>query len=169
MGCRSSPRSWVLGVSYVELVKRAARLYGNYLDIDSDPIEGDFRRIPDRLLIEAKASGLPVVSDLISKGIPATAFMPDEFGDKIQRVHMITPFIECGRVWVCEDDEGKLFPDHEMLISESELFPKGEFRDLVDTTTQAFLYLSKKAKLLTHVMNPRFESEREPKKEKPKV
>lgn len=150
--------AWRGRINYVDLVKRAARLYGNYLDIDEEPIESDYKRVPDRLLIEAKASGLPVVSDLISKGIPATAFMPDEFGDKLQRVHMITPFIECGRIWVCsENNEDKLFPDHEMLLSESELFPKAESRDIVDTMTQAFLYMTKKAKLLTHVMNPRFE------------
>jgi hypothetical protein len=154
--------AWRSRVSYVDLVKRATRLYGNYLDIiDEDPIGEDYRRVPDRLLFEAKASGLPIISDLVSKGIPATAFLPDEFGDKTQRVHMITPYIECGRVWVCsEANSDKLYADHEMLIYECEMFPKGQYRDLVDTTTQAFLYLSKKAKLLTHVMNPRFEREK---------
>lgn len=144
-------------LQYVDLVKRVERLYCNYLDINDYEIDADYKRVPDRLLVEAKASGLPVVSDLVSKGIPATAFLPDEFGDKIQRVHLVTPFIECGRVWVCgEKGSSTLFEDHEMLIRECELFPKGESRDVVDTLTQAFLYMTKKAKVLTHVMNPRF-------------
>lgn len=144
-------------LQYVELVKRVERLYCNYLDINDYEIDPDYKRVPDRLLVEAKASGLPVVSDLVSKGIPATAFLPDEFGDKIQRVHLVTPFIECGRVWVCgEQGSNTLFEDHEMLIRECELFPKGDSRDVVDTLTQAFLYMTKKAKVLTHVMNPRF-------------
>jgi predicted phage terminase large subunit-like protein len=153
--------AWRARISYVDLVKWAARLYGNYLDIVADePIGEDYKRTPDRLLIEAKASGLPVVSDLISKGIPASSFLPDEFGDKIQRVHLVTPYIECGRVWVCSEvGTDKLYTDHEMFISECELFPKGEYRDMVDTMTQAFLYMTKKAKLLQHVMNPRFERE----------
>lgn len=159
--------AWRGRINYVDLVKRATRLYGNYLDIiDDDPLGEDYRRMPDRLVFEAKASGLPVVSDLISKGIPATSFLPDEFGDKIQRVHMITPYIECGRVWICSDvNTGKVYADHEMYLSEAELFPKGQYRDLVDTMTQAFLYLTKKAKLLTHVMNPRFEREQEKEQE----
>lgn len=146
-------------LTYPELVKRAVRLKQNYLDIDTEPLDEDYKRQPDRILIEAKASGLPLVSDLVSKGIPATGFLPDEFGDKIQRVHLITPFIECGRFWVCTeiDSDTKLLADHEMLVQQCLLFPKGESRDVVDTLTQGMLYLSKKVKMLTHVMNPRFE------------
>lgn len=151
-------------LGYTDLVKRAIRLRNNYLDIDADEeeLEADYRRQPDRILVEAKASGLPLVSDLVSKGIPATGFMPDEYGDKLQRVHMITSFIECGRVWVATDaDSDRLLSDHEMLVYQCTLFPKGESRDIVDTLSQAMLYLSKKLKLLTHVMNPRFEREKE--------
>lgn len=150
--------AWRDRTSYTNIVKRAARLYGNYLDINEEAIEADYRREPDRLLVEAKASGMPLVSDLVSKGIPATGFNPDEFGDKIRRVHLITSFIECGRVWVtAEVNSKRLIKDHEMLVHMCTLFPNSESRDLVDTMTQALLYLSKKVKILKHVMDPRFE------------
>jgi|SRR5882724_3561667 len=149
-------------LSYPELVKRAARLRDNYLDIDDEPLEPDYRRQPDRILIEAKASGVPLASDLVSKGIPATTFMPDAYGDKLQRVHMISSYIECGRAWVASLEPGDtvLLADHEMLVYECTLFPKGESRDIVDTLSQAFLHLVKDLKLLTHVMNPRFEGDK---------
>lgn len=153
--------AWRGKLNYVDLVERARRLYDNYLDIYDEYLEPDYMRTPDRLLVEAKASGLPLVSDFVSKGIPATAFLPDEFGDKMQRVHMITPFIECGRIWVATDgpESSQLLPDHEMHVMNCTLFPKAESRDLVDTMTQAFLYLSKKMDMLRHVMSPRFEDE----------
>lgn len=152
--------AWRDRTSYPNIVKRAARLYGNYLDINEEVIAPDYRREPDRLLVEAKASGMPLVSDLVSKGIPATGFNPDEFGDKIRRVHLITSFIECGRIWVTSEvNSKKLLKDHEMLVHMCTLFPNSESRDLVDTMTQAILYLSKKVKILKHVMDPRFERE----------
>jgi predicted phage terminase large subunit-like protein len=56
-------------------------------------------------------------------------------GDKVARLHSITPLFEGGVIFA---------PDREwaeMVISEVEGFPKGRFKDLVDTVSGALGYL----------------------------
>jgi hypothetical protein len=162
--------AWRDRVVYPELLKRAIRLKRNCSDIHTEELKPNKQMQPDITLVEAKASGHPLISDLNSKGIIVHGFNPDKYGDKMQRVHLVTPFIECGRVWVISQDEGdmkRLRPDHEMLIENAILFPNAEARDLVDTMTQTILYLSKVKGVLTHVMNLNFTREDLPKEQMP--
>jgi phage terminase large subunit-like protein len=152
--------AWRDRISYPILLKRAKRLQDNFLDIDAEKLEPDYRMRPDRVLIEGKASGYSLASDLSSKGMMANEFNPDEFGDKTQRVHLASPYIECGRIWVKQDNaRNKIYTDHEMLIDAAAVFPDPEGRDLVDTMTQVILYLSKKERRLTHTMSRSFEAD----------
>lgn len=154
--------AWRGRVPYPELLRRAARLRRNCSDIYTEEIPPNKSLQPDITLIEAKASGHPLISDLNTKGIIVHGFNPDKYGDKTQRVHLVTPFIECGRIWVMSSDlkdHKRLRADHEMLVENAILFPNAESRDLVDSMTQAVLYLSNVKGMLTHVMNYQWQRE----------
>lgn len=153
--------AWRGKVDYPELLNRARRLQQNFLDIEEDTeLKPDYNLRPDRVLIESKALGYSLDKDLSSKGLISTGFNPGEFGDKDRRVHLSTPYMECGRIWVKKDIENKrLYSDHQTLVDSAVMFPNAEGRDLVDTMTQVILYLSKKERRLVHVMNRSFEND----------
>jgi len=88
---------------------------------------------PDQMIVEAKASGAPLVFELRAMGIPVTEFTPTRGNDKIARVNAVTDLFSSGSVWYYESrwaDE---------LIEECASFPTGDHDDLVDSTTQALL------------------------------
>jgi predicted phage terminase large subunit-like protein len=92
-------------------------------------------------LVEAKANGQMLISDLSKAGIVATPFNPDRYGDKIARVRLITDLIENGRVWL--PAAGPTFESlrkwAEEFHSQCVQFPASDSRDWVDTMTMAFL------------------------------
>ena len=85
------------------------------------------------MIIEAKASGLPLTHELRNMGIPVVNFTPSRGKDKLSRVHSVSPLFESGLIWAPD----KLWA-HE-LIEECAAFPNGEHDDLVDSTTQALM------------------------------
>jgi predicted phage terminase large subunit-like protein len=85
------------------------------------------------MIVEAKASGAPLVFELRQMGIPVTEFTPTRGNDKIARVNAVTDLFSSGSVWYYSarwSDE---------VIEECASFPSGEHDDLVDSTTQALL------------------------------
>jgi predicted phage terminase large subunit-like protein len=88
---------------------------------------------PDTVIVEAKASGLPLTHELRNMGIPVVNFTPSRGNDKVTRVHSVSPLFEAGMVWAPED------PFAEELIEEVAAFPNGEYDDLVDSMTQALM------------------------------
>ena len=86
---------------------------------------------PDTVIIEAKASGLPLVQELRRVGIPVNTFSPGKGQDKIARLNSVSPIFQDGRVWIPENRWG------EELMEEVSDFPNGENDDLVDATTLA--------------------------------
>ena len=88
---------------------------------------------PDTVVIEGKASGMPLTQELRALGIPVQNYVPSKGGDKIARVNACTPLFSGGYVW---------FPEinwSEEVIDELCDFPNGEHDDLVDSTTQALM------------------------------
>ena len=88
---------------------------------------------PDTVIIEAKATGIPLTQELRNIGIPVQNFTPSKGNDKIARVNASTPLFESGLVWA---------PDTKWaneVIEECAVFPAGDHDDLVDSTTQAML------------------------------
>jgi len=86
---------------------------------------------PECVLIEAKASGMPLTQELRQMGIPVQNYSPSRGNDKYTRVNSIAPLLESGLVWA---------PDTrwaEEVIEECAAFPAGENDDFVDTVTQA--------------------------------
>jgi predicted phage terminase large subunit-like protein len=88
---------------------------------------------PETVIIEAKASGMPLTHELRQTGIPVVNFTPSRGNDKISRAHAIAPLFESGMIWAPDEQWA-----HE-LIEECAAFPNGEFDDLVDSTTQALM------------------------------
>ena len=88
---------------------------------------------PETVIIEAKATGMPLTHELRNMGIPVVNFTPSRGNDKVARVNSISPLLESGMVWAPDTQWA-----HE-LIEECAAFPNGEHDDLVDSTTQALM------------------------------
>ena len=108
------------------------------------PPTTDPKRKPDMILVEAKTSGLSLIQDLSRAGIVATKFNPDKLGDKTQRVRIVTPLLEAGRVWLpgVPPDFKRLRPYADVFVNQAIIFPQASSRDLVDTMTQVLWRLS---------------------------
>tara|TARA_R110000751_G_C13658887_1_gene468915 strand:- start:7 stop:840 length:834 start_codon:yes stop_codon:yes gene_type:complete len=88
---------------------------------------------PETVIIEAKASGLPLTQELRQIGIPVVNFTPSKGNDKLTRVHSVSPLFESGMIWAPDEQWA------EEVIDECAAFPNGDFDDLVDSTTQALM------------------------------
>ena len=53
---------------------------------------------PESVIVEAKASGLPLIQELRQVGIPVINFTPSKGNDKLSRVHAVAPVFESGAV-----------------------------------------------------------------------
>ena len=88
---------------------------------------------PDTVIVEAKASGLPLTHELRNTGIPVVNFTPSKGNDKVSRVHSVSPLFQAGMVWAPQET----FADE--MIEAVAAFPNGEYDDLVDSMTQALM------------------------------
>ena len=88
---------------------------------------------PDALIVEAKASGAPLVFELRAMGIPVSEYTPTRGNDKIARVNAVTDLFASGAVW-CPDTRWS-----QEVMEEVASFPAGEHDDFVDSMTQALL------------------------------
>ncbi len=88
---------------------------------------------PETVIVEAKASGLPLLYELRQMDIPVVSFTPSKGHDKHSRINAVAPMFESGMIWA---------PDQkfaEEVIEECAAFPHGDHDDLVDTMTQAVM------------------------------
>lgn len=92
---------------------------------------------PDALIVEAKASGAPLIYELRAMGIPVQEFTPSKGNDKIARLNAVADIFASGRVWVPQTRWA------EELVEEVASFPSGEHDDLVDSMSQAMLRFRK--------------------------
>mgnify|MGYP001820237695 FL=1 len=88
---------------------------------------------PETVIIEAKASGLPLTYELRKMNIPVMNFTPSKGNDKHARVNSVAPLFESGMIWAPEQKFA------EEVIEECAAFPYGDHDDLVDSTTQALM------------------------------
>ena len=88
---------------------------------------------PEMVLIESKASGLPLTYELRQMDIPVVNFTPSKGNDKHVRVNSVAPLFESGIIWAPE------YKFAEEVIEECASFPFGDHDDLVDSTTQAIM------------------------------
>ena len=88
---------------------------------------------PETVIVESKASGLPLTYELRQMDIPVVNFTPSKGNDKHARVNACAPLFESGMIWA---------PDQkfaEEVIEECAAFPFGDHDDYVDSTTQAIM------------------------------
>ena len=88
---------------------------------------------PESVLIEAKASGLPLTYELRKMDIPVMNFTPSKGNDKHVRVNSVAPLFESGMIWAPE------FKFAEDVIEECAAVPFGDHDALVDSMTQAVM------------------------------
>ena len=88
---------------------------------------------PETILIEAKASGMPLTHELQKAGIPVINYTPSRGNDKHSRVNSVAPLFESGAIWA----PSKKFAEE--VIEECAAFPFGDNDDYVDSTTQALM------------------------------
>ena len=89
---------------------------------------------PETVIIESKASGLPLTYELRKMGIPVINFSPSKGNDKHTRVNAVSPLFESGRIWAPKEMEFA-----QEVIEECAAFPFGDHDDLVDSMTQAVM------------------------------
>ena len=92
---------------------------------------------PDAFVIEAKASGAPLIFELRAMGISVQEFTPSRGNDKMVRINSVSDLFASGRVWA----PPTRWADE--LIEEMAAFPNSDHDDLVDSSTQALIRFRK--------------------------
>jgi predicted phage terminase large subunit-like protein len=92
---------------------------------------------PDAFIVEAKASGAPLIFELRAMGIPVQEFTPTRGNDKIARINAVSDLFASGKVWAPATRWA------EEVIEEMASFPNSEHDDLVDSSTQALIRFRK--------------------------
>jgi predicted phage terminase large subunit-like protein len=88
---------------------------------------------PDMMVVEQKASGTSLISELRYMGIPVEEFTPTRGNDKIARANSVSDLFNSGIIW---------HPPYRWayeVIEECAAFPLGRNDDYVDSTTQALI------------------------------
>ena len=110
----------------------------------------------ESIIIEAKASGQPLIQELRRMGIPVLDFVPSKGRDKITRAAAVAPIFESGMVWAPDEHWAN------EVIEECAAFPNGQYDDFVDSTTQAMLRYRQGGLVTTYQDEPaEFKIERE--------
>lgn len=99
----------------------------------------------DKLLIEAKASGLTVAQEMqrLYREDGWSIQLVKPVGDKVARAHAVEPSFAAGLVYAPDEDWA------EKMIAQAEVFPKGKHDDLVDSASMALKFL-RESGLIAH-------------------
>ena len=134
--------AWDEHLSYPDLRNRAIREWQT--EYGGTTVKDGMRsaRRPDRVLVEAKASGQSLLQDMRLARVPAVGYNPGN-ADKISRAHQASPTLEEDIVWVPESGKNPGHPVSWALpfLKQLEKFPVAEHDDYVDTFTQAVIFL----------------------------
>lgn len=132
-------------VPFCELCERMRALSKDYRDTGRRPVVADGRHRPELFLVEDKSVGIPLASYLYEMGLHTDMFNPNPYGDKKSRAHMVRYYLgQNGLVWLPgheKDNYDRLFETCKLFLEDVLVFPNGKSNDVVDTFTQALLYL----------------------------
>ena len=92
---------------------------------------------PDSVIVEAKASGQPLIDEMRRSGIFVQDFSPGKGQDKIARLNAVADMFAAGHVWFPETAWAS------QTVEEILAFPAGEHDDEVDTMTLALQRIRK--------------------------
>lgn len=138
-------------IQYPDLRKLAKRMSIDYRDDDlnnprkvdeKEQLQNRFR--PDIVMVEKKGLGFALIQDLSRADIVPVPFNPDKYGDKIERVKIVSHIIEGGRLWLPARPPEYLVlrPFAQFILDQCTAFPNADSRDVVDTLVQVLLRLS---------------------------
>ena len=133
--------AWDEHLSYPDLRARAVKDWTTeYGGMTKDSPYSRAKR-PDRILVEAKASGQSLLQDLRLAKVPAVGYNPGQ-ADKVSRAHQAAPTLELGLLWVPESKKnlGQPVSWAASFLKQLGKFPVAEHDDYVDTFTQAIIY-----------------------------
>ena len=134
--------AWDEHLSYPDLRAKAIKDWTTeYGGMTKDSPYSRARR-PDRILVEAKASGQSLLQDLRLAKVPAVGYNPG-LADKVSRAHQAAPTLELGLLWIPESGKnpGQHVSWAAPFLKQLGKFPVAEHDDYVDTFTQAIIYL----------------------------
>lgn len=134
--------AWDEHLSYPDLRTKAIDEWHSLYGADANAKPARKGRKPDRVLVEAKASGQSLLQDLRLAKVPAIGYNPGN-ADKISRAHQSAPTLELGIIWIPESrkNPGQFVSWAQPFIKQLTKFPVAEHDDYVDTFTQAIIYL----------------------------
>lgn len=149
--------AWRGRPGYPELRRIVKRMCRNYFDTEFEYTPRENKLEPDLVLIEAKATGSPLIEDLAQAGILAVPFDPTHenryikkqnvrYNSKEMRAAQASSLIEAGRVWLpmkppaCK--ELRSYADE--FLEKACMFPAGDGADYVDSMSQAFIHIMKR-------------------------
>ena len=92
---------------------------------------------PDSVVVEAKASGQPLIDEMRRSGIFVQDFTPGKGQDKIARMNAVSDMYSSGHVWFPETSWAAA------TVEEILAFPAGENDDEVDAMTLALMRIRK--------------------------
>jgi len=134
--------AWDEHLTYPELRKRAINDWTVEYGGMSEKSAFNRPKRPDRVLVEAKASGQSLLQDLRLAKVPAIGYNPGK-ADKISRAHQASPTLELEIIWIPESakNPGRHVSWANTFIKQLAKFPVADHDDYVDTFTQAIIYL----------------------------
>lgn len=117
--------------------------YGGRLDVNGRQDVLHPPRRADLVLLEDKGSGISLRQELQRANVPVKAYNPGN-ASKTARAQAASAVLDADRVYVLESrkEPGKPVTWVRPLLVQCEEFPNGEHDDLVDTLTQALIYLN---------------------------
>jgi predicted phage terminase large subunit-like protein len=92
---------------------------------------------PDSIIVEAKASGQPLIDEMRRSGLFVQDYSPGKGQDKIARLNSVSDMFMSGQVWFPETGWAT------SVVEELLAFPSGEHDDQVDTLTLALIRIRK--------------------------
>jgi predicted phage terminase large subunit-like protein len=142
--------AWDEHLGYPDLRARVIEDWGTSYGADKSAKAGmpTSGKRPDRILVEAKASGQSLLQDLRLANVPAVSYNPGR-ADKVARAHQLAPILEQGILWIPESakNKGHFVSWALPFIKQLTKFPVAEHDEYVDTTSQAIIYM-KNSRLL---------------------
>lgn len=136
--------AWDEHLSYPDLRARVIKDWGTEYGDGGKTKDNPYARSrkPDRIIVEAKASGQSLLQDLRLAKVPAIGYNPSN-ADKVSRAHQAAPTLELGILWIPESRKNRGHPVSwaQPFMKQLEKFPVAEHDDYVDTFTQAIIYL----------------------------